>query len=634
MINRKQCRLFIISAVFCMVSGTFFNKAFGETLLSYKRIWGKTRYETSAEICQSTWKTSQFAVIASGENYPDALCAAPLAKKLNAPILLTGYQDLNVNAEQEIQRIGAKEVYIVGGTGVISENVKKRLNQLGIKTIRLGGADRYETSVKIAETITPENSKAAIASGEGFADALSIASIAAQQKMPILLSKNNEIPKEVQKYLKDKEISLVYIIGGNGIISQNAVNVLSDYQIDTKRLYGSDRYQTNIAVLNEFSSILNFKKVYVTSGNDFADALCGSAIATDNLYPTILSGKIIDENTLDFVSEMVDKSAEVIILGGTGAVTNNNLSVILNKIGLYSLCNEKQYEIDEVITITNNGENSVKNFKGVLNLGTLNDSSYQNNELLYVYGSGIKLIKDAEGKYTAIIDLSYIESGQTVQYTAVRKFTNAGIKYNVHLENTSGDYSDFLSYAKYTSPESKIESDNALIKSKALEIVKGETNPYLKAKKIFEFVNTYMSYDETEHNKGAFNALITAKGVCEDYADLFVAMARTVGIPSRVVYGYWEKTENLSKEQKDISGEGHAWVEFYLPEYGWIVCEPTIDYTVNGIKTAAINYFANLDDGGHFVKTYEGNDGFRSQYEGLSPKLSIDDTQYIKITSD
>lgn len=635
-INRKQCRLFVISIAFCIASGLLLtNKVFGEASLSYKRIWGKTRYETSAQICESTWQTSKFAVIASGENYPDALCASPLAKKLNAPILLTGHENLDANAEREIQRIGAKEVYIIGGTGVISENVEKRLNELGIKTIRLGGADRYATSVKIAETIIPENSKVAIASGEGFADALSIASIAAQQKMPVLLLKRNEIPIETEKYLKDNKISSAYIIGGSGVISESTVNTISGYQVDTKRLYGSDRYQTNIAILNEFSSILDFRKIYAASGDNFADVLCGSAMMTDKLYPTILTGKVLSQSTLDFVSNLAYKTSEVVVLGGTGAVTNNNLSLILKKVGMYSLCNEKQYEIDEIITIKNDGQNSVRNFNGVLKLGVPNDSPYQNNELIYVYGPGIKLTKDDENEYTANINLPYIANGQTIQCTAVRIFKNSGIKYNVDLKNTTGDYSDFSYYLKYTLPESKIESDNALIKSKTSEVISGETNPYLKAEKIFEFVNTYMNYDYREGNKGAYNALTTSKGVCEDYADLFVAMTRAAGVPSRVVYGYWDESQNmqkLSEGHEDISGDRHAWAEFYLPEYGWIVCELTVNYTVNGIKTAAINYFANLDEGGHFVKTYAGNDGFTSKYDAFSP-LSINDTPYIKVVS-
>lgn len=633
-IDRRRCRLFIVSVAFYIVSELLLtDKVFGQAALSYKRIWGMTRYETSTQICQSVWKTSKFAIIASGEDYPDALCASPLAKKLNAPILLTEHEDLDTSAEQEIQRIGAKEVYIIGGTGVISENVEKRLNELGIKVIRLGGADRYETSVKIAKMVVPENSKVAIASGEGFADALSIASIAAQQKMPILLLRSNEIPGETEKYLKDNNISSAYIIGGSGVISENVANVISSYQIDIKRLYGSDRYKTNIAVLNEFSSILDPEKVYAASGESFADVLCGSAMMTDKLYPIILTGKVLSESTLDFISKLAYKTSEVIVLGGTGAVTNDNLSLILKKIGMYSLCGEKQYEIDEVITIKNDEKSSVTNYKGVLKLGTLNDSPYQDNELIYVYGPGTKLTKDDEGEYTVTINLPYIASGQTIQCTAVRIFKNAGIKYNVDLQNTTGDYSDFPYYLKYVLPESKIESDNALIRSKTSEVVKRETNPYLKAKKIFDFVNTYMTYDYREANKGAYNALTTGKGVCEDYADLFVAMARAAGIPSRVVYGYWQESgelQKLTESQEDISGDSHAWAEFYLPEYGWIVCEPTVNYTVNGIKTAADGYFANLDEGGHFVRTYSGNDGFTSKYDAFSP-LNIDDTTYVKI---
>jgi len=105
---------------------------------------------------------------------------------INAPIILASKNGLNSSALSEISRLKSKNAYIIGGTGVISDEVEDQLKNLGISAIRFSGISRYETSVRIAEQIGTEKG-IIIASGKNFPDALSIAPIAAQKGMPILL---------------------------------------------------------------------------------------------------------------------------------------------------------------------------------------------------------------------------------------------------------------------------------------------------------------------------------------------------------------------------------------------------------------------------------------------------------------
>jgi N-acetylmuramoyl-L-alanine amidase len=90
-------------------------------------------------------------ILASGENFPDALCAAPLATKYQAPILLTSKNSLPSAVENEINRLKPKNAILVGGTGAISDNIKTTLQNKGINVIRISGASRYETSLEIAK---------------------------------------------------------------------------------------------------------------------------------------------------------------------------------------------------------------------------------------------------------------------------------------------------------------------------------------------------------------------------------------------------------------------------------------------------------------------------------------------------
>ncbi|AKA69532.1 cell wall-binding repeat-containing protein [Clostridium scatologenes] len=66
-------------------------------------------------------------VLASGEGYADGLSASTLAKKLDAPILLTTSDMFSKDAENAISMLKPKNIYIVGGTEVISQNFEDQI---------------------------------------------------------------------------------------------------------------------------------------------------------------------------------------------------------------------------------------------------------------------------------------------------------------------------------------------------------------------------------------------------------------------------------------------------------------------------------------------------------------------------
>ncbi len=164
-----------------------------------KRLQGQSRYETSSAIVSHGWESSQSAIIASGEGFADALSSAPLAKKLNAPIILTEGKQLNYNAKQQLERLQVKNVIIVGGPGSISYNTENQIKNLGISTKRIYGASRYDTSLEVAKEIGVENG-VVVTNGLGFADALSMAPIAANKQMPILLTPAGNLPANTKAF--------------------------------------------------------------------------------------------------------------------------------------------------------------------------------------------------------------------------------------------------------------------------------------------------------------------------------------------------------------------------------------------------------------------------------------------------
>ena len=76
----------------------------------------------------------------------------------------------------------------------------------------------------------------------------------------------------------------------------------------------------------------------------------------------------------------------------------------------------------------------------------------------------------------------------------------------------------------------------------------------------------------------AFDVYVTRRGVCQDFSNLFICLARLMGVPARYVCGYlFTGPKNPNRQQAEAS---HAWVQVYLPEVGWRGLDPT-----NGVVT-------------------------------------------------
>lgn len=305
------------------ISGIFAQPAFADTAgnsFNFQRLSGVTRYETSIQISKQGWKVSSDSIIlASGNSFADALCAAPLAKLKNAPILLTAGNGLEAEVKAEIQRLGAKTIYIIGGTGVISTAEETALSSIA-SSERIAGVNRYETSVKVAEKLGYV-SQISVATGENFADALSIASIAAQEGMPILLTQKDTIPESLQQYIKNQSITKSFIIGGTAVIG-SLVEASLPYP---ERLSGANRFETNIKVLDKFSNVLNYEKVFVAvgqgpSGTEFADALSGAALAALYSAPLVLTANSLTTAAQSLITQQSLSKSNIFLLGGQAVV--------------------------------------------------------------------------------------------------------------------------------------------------------------------------------------------------------------------------------------------------------------------------------------------------------------------------
>ncbi len=137
-------------------------------------------------------------------------------------------------------------------------------------------------------------------------------------------------------------------------------------------------------------------------------------------------------------------------------------------------------------------------------------------------------------------------------------------------------------YKSFTKPEPFIQSDDKSIKFLAAEITAGDENPYLKARKIYDWILDNIDYQLVPGLKGATYALHNHHGECGDYAALFVALCRASGIPARPVIGMWANPFN----------EPHVWAEFYIQDIGWI----PVDASQADGWGSVDRYFGHLDN--------------------------------------
>ncbi|WLR43004.1 cell wall-binding repeat-containing protein [Bacillus carboniphilus] len=294
-----------------------------DTALPTERIMGEDRFDTAVEISKFGWESAHYAVIATGRNFPDALAATPLAKKNDAPLLLVDKNKIPDNVMKQLNSLGVSKVHIIGGTSVISTNIEDQLEKADIKFERIYGDNRYETALEIAKTMGPSN-KIAVATGQNFADALSIAPIAAKQGMPILLTEPNKIPEEVNDYLDTNNITKSYVIGGPLAISDQ---VFADIP-EPHRIYGMNRYETNYNVISTFKDQLDFTSVYAATGANFPDALTGSALAALNSNPLLISASTPDESTEMVINTHYNDISKLFILGGENALSDRTVQLL------------------------------------------------------------------------------------------------------------------------------------------------------------------------------------------------------------------------------------------------------------------------------------------------------------------
>lgn len=190
---------------------------------SVTRLAGADRFGTSALISANTFSPGvSVAYVATGTNFPDALSGAAIAAgTANGPMLLVEPTSIPSVIATELQRLKPKKIVVLGGTDAVSAAVATQLQQYTTAPlVRWQGADRYATSVAIAEANFPGTIPTLyLATGTDFPDALSGAPMAGWNKLPLMLIEPDGIPSEVAAAIKRLAPTKIVILGGTAAVS-------------------------------------------------------------------------------------------------------------------------------------------------------------------------------------------------------------------------------------------------------------------------------------------------------------------------------------------------------------------------------------------------------------------------------
>lgn len=322
-IFKKSALLILLLVIF---SGS---TSFAE--INIKRISGNDRYETSANVSSENFTSSKYAIIASGEKYPDAIMSGAISTQVTAPILLVGKDYIPPEVIKELKRLNCQTIFLIGGNNTIStDTIYNIYKQTGIYPRRIAGKDRFETANRINDLRLELNGTTyddldgitwhyyGAVSGYNFYDALYAAPYVGLAKFDTKWLLQLEFCNNTFDF-DNSDVDSGFIIGDVDVINRNGA-----YYPSLTR--GKNRYETSVKIAESYSipySInYNPDTVVITSGEDYPDGLSSAGITAIYTAPILLTPKYhLDNSVKDYLQK--NNINTVFIVGGENSVSRD-----------------------------------------------------------------------------------------------------------------------------------------------------------------------------------------------------------------------------------------------------------------------------------------------------------------------
>lgn len=284
---------------------------------------GNDRYATAAALV-ATVPTADTVVIATGQDFPDALAGGAAAAALGGPLLLVTKGDVPAPTREQLERLRPSRIVVLGGPNSIADSVIAFLQQQswGPNVKRVSGPDRYATAIEASREAFPDGADwVFLATGTGFADALAAVPAAAHQHAPILLTPGNLTSSVLAEIDRLSPSEGVIIVGGPNSVPYDVEPQLMQSGWMPDRYAGMDRFQTAARIAGFLPA--DTGAAFLASGGVFADALAAGPIAARRAAPLLLTSA--DRLPEQARAELARRSAQVVYVAGGPNTVNDSV---------------------------------------------------------------------------------------------------------------------------------------------------------------------------------------------------------------------------------------------------------------------------------------------------------------------
>ncbi len=188
--------------------------------------------------------------------------------------------------------------------------------------------------------------------------------------------------------------------------------------------------------------------------------------------------------------------------------------------------------------------------------------------------------QDEEGNIIASFEVASNQIGTiTVEgYIVVNQDSYDATKASMDLgwDNYKSKVKESSYLNRYLNATTYWQSTDSFVQAEASKLLEGKVTIMDIIRADYEYVGSKLTYDQNKANSeneriGAKAALEGGASVCMEYADSMIALLRAQGIPARAALGY------ASLGEKEESQVRHQWVQIWIPDYGWLSVDPTLE---------------------------------------------------------
>ena len=294
------------------------------------RLGGNNRHETAARISGTAFSKTDYAILVNHTAFPDALASSSLTRAFNAPILFTNSNSLPDTTRKELQRLGVKNLFLIGGETVINANLERELAGR-YQVQRLWGQRAVDTARAIAGFLqtTQKADTALLANISAPQDGLVAGAFASRNYAPVFYTERDTLHPDTFQAIKNYR--RVIIVGGELVVSPQIAQQLERAGVRVERAAGQNRYETAAQFARKYFPESN--RAVVASGLDanMVDALTGSVLGGIKNAPVLLTNKDkLSQPAIDYYNS---KDTYVsYLLGGPNAVTDD----VLNELRIWT----------------------------------------------------------------------------------------------------------------------------------------------------------------------------------------------------------------------------------------------------------------------------------------------------------